>query len=61
MLMWLWGCDMNKPADHHVQIWASGKGMIRLLFEGRVVGFAADLRAAAVKQAALQKQLLPRG
>lgn len=38
-----------------VQIWSSGKGMIRLLLGGRVVGFAADLRAARIKQAALQQ------
>lgn len=42
---------------NQVQVWAAGKGMIRLLFKGRVVGFAADLRAALVKQRILEQQL----
>lgn len=41
--------------DRQVQIWSAGKGMIRLLLGGRVVGFAADLRTAYIKQAALQQ------
>lgn len=48
-------------AGKRVQIWANGKGMIRLLFEGKVVGFAADMRAALVKRDVLQQQLAPQG
>lgn len=42
---------------NQVQVWAAGKGMIRLLFNGKVVGFAADWRAARVKQQILESQL----
>lgn len=40
-----------------VQIWSSGKGMIRLLLGGLVVGFASDYKFAQTRQRELEQQL----
>lgn len=37
-----------------VQIWSSGKGMIRLLLGGLVVGFASDYKFAQTRQRELE-------
>ncbi len=40
-----------------IQMFATGKGMVRLMFNGRVVGFVADFNAAINRAKELERDV----